>query len=488
MTCCGLSGLRQNHGGSRVIEMRRTQLSFGDGLIAEEVSDLREGWMTHADAVLADEDIIAAVYEALAKRHPKSRCRGRRGAPADVVLRLLILKHIRNWSYEVLEREVRANLVYRDFTRVGAAKMPDAKTMGRWGLVLGPQVLKQIHERMVKIARDKSIAAGRRMRVDTTVVETDIHHPTDSTLLGDGVRVLTRIMRTITKIAGAIGTKLRDRSRGVKFRLLEIGRVTRAKGSIDQDKLKRRYGQLLDATSRVVGQAKRFCVEISQGVKRATSVLKQLALEGLRQELDEMTSRVRQVMKQTRARIFRGNTRSEGKLLSLFEPSTEVIRKGKAGKPNEFGKMVKLQEAENQIITDYEVYARRPYDSDLLVAAIETHQALLGRAPRLVAADAAFYSAKNEAAAKAKGVKRVCIPDRSTKSPERKREQRKRWFRNGQKWRTGCEGRISVVKRRHGLDRCRYKGYVGMNRWVGLGVIADNVINIGRALEKQALP
>ena len=175
-----------------------------------------------------------------------------------------------------------------------------------------------------------------------------------------------------------------------------------------------------------------------------------------------MTSRVRQVMKQTRARIFRGNTRSEEKLLSLFEPSTEVIRKGKAGKPNEFGKMVKLQEAENQIITDYEVYARRPHDSDLLIAAIETHQALLDDAP-LVAADAAFYSAKNEAAARAKGVKRVCIPNRSTKSLERKREQRKRWFRNGQKWRTGSEGRISVVKRRHGLDRCRYRGYVG---WV----------------------
>jgi IS5 family transposase len=113
---------------------------------------------------------------------------------------------------------------------------------------------------------------------------------------------------------------------------------------------------------------------------------------------------------------------------------------------------------------------------------------LLGRAPRLVAADAAFYSAKNEAAAKAKGVKRVCIPNRSTKSPERKREQRKRWFRDGQKWRTGCEGRISVVKRRHGLDRCRYKGSVGMDRWVGLGVIADNVVNISRVMEKQAAP
>ncbi len=136
-----------------MIEMRRRQLSFGDGLIAEEVSDLREDWMEHADAVLADEEITAAVYEALAKRHPKSRCRGRRGAPADMVLRLLTLKHIRNWSYQELEREVRANLVYRDFTHVGGGKMPDAKTMGRWGLALGPQVLKQIHERIVKIAR-----------------------------------------------------------------------------------------------------------------------------------------------------------------------------------------------------------------------------------------------------------------------------------------------------------------------------------------------
>src|SRR3984885_5860228 len=272
MICSAPNGLRQNRGGSRVIEMRRKQISFGDGLITEEVSDLRESWMIHADAVLADEDIVAAGYEALAKRHPKSRCRGRRGAPAEIVLRLLVLKHIRNWSYEVLEREVRANLVYRDFARVGGGKMPDAKAMGRWGVALGPEVLKQVHERMVKIALEKGVTTGRRMRVDTTVVETDVNHPTDSTLLGDGVRVLTRMMKKITKIAGAVGTKLRDRSRSVKFRLLEIGRVARAKGPIDQDKLKRRYGQLLDATSRVVGQAKRFSEEIAQGVKRGPIV------------------------------------------------------------------------------------------------------------------------------------------------------------------------------------------------------------------------
>ena len=221
-------------------------------------------------------------------------------------------------------------------------------------------------------------------------------------------------------------------------------------------------------------------------MKRAANPLAQLKLDGLRQQIEQMLPRVKQVMKQTRARIYRGDTRSEGKLLSVFEPSTEVIRKGKAGKPNEFGKMVKLQEAENQIVIDFEVYDKRPNDSDLLIPAIEIHQATLRRAPHLVAADAAFYSGKNEATAKAKGVKRVCIPNRSTKSAERRREQKKRWFRNGQKWRTGCEGRISVVKRRHGLNRCRYKGQIGMKRWVGLGVIADNLINIGRASNKKS--
>ena len=199
-----------------MIELRRVQLSFGDGLISAEVEDLSEDWMAHADVVLADEQLMITVYEALAKRRPKSRSRGRRATPAEVVLRLLVLKHIRNWSYQALEREVRANLVYRDFTRVGGGKMPDAKTMGRWGTALGPQVIAQIHERMVAIAKDKGVAEGRKMRVDTTVVETNIHYPTDSSLLGDGVRVLIRTMKKVAAIADEAGAKLCDRSRSVK--------------------------------------------------------------------------------------------------------------------------------------------------------------------------------------------------------------------------------------------------------------------------------
>jgi transposase, IS5 family len=442
--------------------------------------------MSHADEVLADDQIVMAAYEALGKRHRLSRTRGRRGFSAEVVVRLLILKHARNWSYAVLEREVRANLIYRKFTHVGFANMADAKTMGKWGAALGPEVIKQIHERIVSIAKEKGIAQGAKMRVDTTVIETNIHHPTDSSLLGDGVRVLTRIMKKVTKIAGDVGAKLRDRSRSVKRRVMEIGRAARAKGPQGKGKLEKAYANLLNSTSRVVGHAKRFAQEIVDGTKRATSASEQAALQRLGSEIERMVPSVRQVITQTKARIFHGETRSEGKIFSLFEPSTENIRKGKAGKPNEFGKLVKLQKAENQIIIDFEVYDKRPSDTDLLIPAIETHEALLGRTPRLVAADAGFYSAKNEAAAKAKGVKRVSIPNRSTKSLERKRVQKKRWFRNGQKWRTGCEGRISVVKRRHGLNRCRYRGEKGMKRWVGLGIIADNLISMGNAMAKRA--
>jgi IS5 family transposase len=465
-----------------MIELSRAQISFAEGLIEEEVGSLWEPWMRQVDELLADRELLQIVYEALARRSPKSRTRGRPGTPAEVVLRLLLLKHIRNWSYGVLEREVRSNLVYRQFTRVGAQKVPDAKTLGKLAVALGPQVIEQLHARVVAMAREKQIVRGRRLRVDTTVVETDIHYPTDSSLLGDGVRVLTRSMQRIAKLAGRAGTKLRDRTRTVRYRVMEIARASRSRVAQGQERMKTCYRKLLYHTARVVGQAKRFAQEVATGVKRGRRILDQRHLQAARTYLEQMIPRVQQVMHQTRERLFKGNTHAPGKLVSLFEPHTEVIRKGKASKPTEFGKMVKIQEAEGQIVTHYEVYDERPSDADLLLPAIARHEQLLGRKPYLVTADAAFFSQRNENAAQARGVKRVAIPNRSTKSAQRKRLQKKRWFRNAQKWRTGSEGRISLLKRRHGLNRCRYKGLPGIKRWVGFGVIADNLINIGRAL------
>lgn len=467
-----------------MIAARRLQRNFADGFIAEVVEDLWEPWMRHADKALDDDALLLIIQEELAKRCKKSKTRGRQATPAEVVLRMLLLKHVRDWSYEVLSREVRANLVYRAFTRIGGEKVPDDRTMGNLARQLGPEVIEKLHRRVVEIAQENKIAAGRKMRVDTTVVETDIHYPTDSSLLGDGVRVLTRIMKKVTVVAGKAGTQMRDRSRSVKLKVLAIARASRNKTEQGRQKMKNAYVKLLEVASRVAGQAGKFSREIAGGVKRGNLAV----LNKAKKQLDEMIPRVQQVLRQTRERVLRGNTKAEGKLLSIFETHSEVIRKGKAHKPNEFGKLVLIQEAENQIITHYQVCEQRPADATLLERCLDQHVEQFGRAPERVAADPGFFSAANESKAHQMGVKRVSIPSHDTKSATRKQRQKQRWFKELQKWRTGCEGRISVLKRRHGLRRSRYRGSNGIQRWVGLGVIADNVIHLGTHLAEQARP
>jgi IS5 family transposase len=436
--------------------------------------------MREVDQLLEDAALVEEVYQAQGKRHPKSQTRGRTQTPAEVVLRLLILKHVRNWSYDTLEREVRANLVYRAFTRIGDEKVPDAKTLARLGQAIGPEVIQELHERLVELARERGVVQGRKMRVDTTVVETNIHYPTDSSLLGDGARVLTRTMKKVEKATGGLKKRIRDRMRSVNKKVMAIALAGRLKGPEGEERRVQRYRELVSLTRKIVQQAEGVLEEMRDLPSR-----RQGRLKPLREILEAMGERVQQVLRQTKARVLQGITQHPNKILSVFEPHTEIIRKGKASKPNEFGNLVKVQEAENQIITHYEVFAERPEDSRLLIPAVEQHQRQFGRPPRMVAADTGFYSLKNERTIQAMGVRRVAVPSRSTKSSERRKLQRTRWFRAGQRWRTGCEGRISLLKRRHGLSRCRYRGFEGMQRWVGLGVIADNIIQIGRCLAMQ---
>ncbi len=453
-------------------------------LIPDQKELLWERWLLRIDALLDDAALVDLVQTALAARHPQSGTRGRKGTPAEVVLRLLVRTHLQNWSYATLEREVRANLIYRDFTRIGGEAVPDATTMVRLGQALGPTVTRQLHARIVQAAREERVITGRKMRLDTTVVETNIHYPTDSSLLGDGARVLTRTMQQIQAEVGHVGTAVRNRLRSVAHRLIEIGRASRGRGEAALARQRDGYQKLMAVTQRVLGQAKRVAHEVRQGIKRAATLPGQLLVEALAQQLEDVSALTRRVLAQTTARVFEGNTHFPNKVLSLFETATEAIRKGKAAKPTEFGKLVKIQEAERQVITDYDVFAERPADQAVLLPAITQHQEMFSRAPELVAGDAGFFSAANEAQATAAGVQKVAIPNKQTRSPARWAWQRQRWFKRAQRWRVGSEGRISVLKRRHGLFRCRYKGSAGMERWVGFGVIANNLLAIARATTK----
>jgi IS5 family transposase len=388
-------------------------------LIPDQKALLWEQWLRTIDALLDDEALVTLVQDALGHRHPQSRTRGRKGTPAEVVLRLFVLKHLQHWSYATLEREVRANLIYRDVPRIGGEAVPDAKTMVRLGQALGPELIQQLHARIVQVAREERVVTGRKMRLDTTVVETNIHYPTDSSLLGDGARVLTRTMQQIQAEVGSAGTAVRNRLRSVTHRLIEIGRASRGRGAGALARQQAGYQKLMAITRRVLGQAKRVAQEVRQGITRAGTLLGQVVVEGLAQHLEDVRALTRRVLAQTQARVVEGNTHFKDKVLSLFETATEAIRKGKAAKPTEFGKLVKIQEAEHQIVTDYAVYAERPTDQSLLLPAIAQHQVIFGRPPELLAADAGFFSAENEAQAQEAGVDKVAIPNKQTRSPAR---------------------------------------------------------------------
>lgn len=462
-----------------MITTRRMQSDFADLWINETVEELWEPWMHHAHKALSDDKLLDLVQSELNKRCSKSKTRGRPSYTVEIMLSMLLLKHLRDMSFATVVREVRGNLVYRQFTGVGGGTVPDEKTLGRVSRQLGPQAMNKIQARMVEIAQQEGVIEGAKVRLDTTVVETNVHYPTDSKLINDGVRVLTREMK---RLGGVIGRKVRDYSRSVKLRVLEIARASRNRTGKGKEKMKAAYGKLLETTQRVVGQAKSVARQSALAIPLSSS-------KPLRQwkQLNRMIPLVEQVMRQTRARVMEGNTRSEGKIVSLFETHTAVIRKGKASKPTEFGNLVLLVEAENQIVTSYRICEGNPADATLLIEGLESHISVVGRAPKLLAADSGFFSAANEKRALELGVGKVAIPRKGTKSAERLKKQKTRWFKSAQRWRTGCEGRISVLKRRHGLNRCRYKGPSGMERWVGWGIIADNFTNIGCHLaSKQA--
>jgi IS5 family transposase len=237
------------------------------------------------------------------------------------------------------------------------------------------------------------------------------------------------------------------------------------------------YRKLIYTTGRVIKQAQRIVVAAAKAV-RATRSVKHRLVEKLIRRVRNIVHLTQKVIRQSKARIFQGDTHFKDKIVSLAEPSTEIIRKGKTAKPTEFGRMVKIQEAENQIITDYAVYPSRPQDADLLISSIEHHKHSLGCPPDLVTADAAFYTSTNQKEAEKLGVTKFGVPNCRTRDPEKRLHHKQRWFRKSQRWRVGCEGRISVIKRRHGLSRSLYKGYYGMQRWVGWGVVANNLIRL----------
>lgn len=429
--------------------------------------------LAQIDQVLEDEAIYQMVKSDLSQRYPKTNQTGRNSTPVEVILRMLVVKHLYKLSYEKTEKVVKDSLVLRRFCRIYFEDVPDDTTLIRWANHIKPETLKALHKRVVAIASDLKVTKARKLRTDGTVVETNIHYPTDSSLLSDGVRVLSRNLKRAQQVLGDSMTitksLFRDRSRSARKLKRQIEGLAR-RGA---EKTKRVYQKLITVARATVTQAQAVIEELQVEPSKAS--------EQVKQRLQTFVTRTQAVLEQTVQRVFQRETvPASEKIVSMFEPHTDIIKRGKAGKATEFGHKVWLDEVDGGIVSDYRILKGNPADSEQWQPAIEQHIEHFGKVPYQASADRGVSSQPNEDYAIDKGIKRVILPKAGYKSQARRDHERQSWFRRGRRYHAGVEGRISVLKRKHGLDRCLNHGEDGFERWVGWGIIANNLTMIGQ--------
>jgi IS5 family transposase len=289
--------------------------------------------------------------------------------------------------------------------------------------------------------------------------------------------VLTRNLKRIGQACQAGAVWVVDHHRAAKRRVLEICRAAKTLTKTGQEKLKTSYGKLIALTRGVTRQTGQVLEQIKAGQLAAQAGQ---SLSKAEAQLRHFLPLTEKVITQAQARVFEGQTHHPDKILSLFEEHSVVIRKGKAHKPNEFGRLVRIDEVENGIVSNYHIASNNMADQLQWKPALEAHKEIFKQAPYLAAADRGFWSAANEAAAKELGVKRIVLPGRGRLSKKRAARQKERWFRRGQGWRAGAEARISTLKHRFGMERAYYKGEAGFERYVGCCVLAQNLAAMAR--------
>jgi IS5 family transposase len=428
------------------------------------------------DQRLPDDAVYRQVRADFGKRYRYTLVHGRHSTPVEVLLRLLIVKHLYQWSYQDTEEQVDQNLILRWFCRLYWAPVPDDTTLIRWANTLQPETLHALNDRVVQLAVQAKVTKGRKLRLDATCVQTNIHHPTDSGLLVDSVRMLSRFVQRakglIKDQVSNVEQICRSRLRSARQVAQRLHRQLRRKGEDKEAQQKELYQKLIQTAEQMVQQSRRVVVVLGKQTQRQA--------QRLLEQAQRVLPLVERVILQTRTRVLEGRSVASGqKVLSLFEPHTRAIPRHKGGALVEFGRQVILDEVDGGIVTRYQIL-EHPNEHGQAVEAVAHHQALFEHPPNLVAGDRGVHSPDTEEQLSAAGVKLMAIPAVGKGSAV----QQTRSFKRGYRWRAGIEGRIASLRRDFGWRRCAYHGPDGMERWLGLGVIASNLRRM--ALAKEA--
>jgi IS5 family transposase len=467
-----------------VMRVAEAQISFADAELLRQGVQLDSLLRKISDFIDAHDELVELVRCDLLRGLKKPET-GRRGLTPNQVLRSLILMRIKNWDYRELCERIRDGYTLRVFTGFYSQPIPKHNAFNQAFIRLTPATVEKINEAVIQAAVDDGMEDGSKLRVDTTVVESDIHWPTDGTLLWDTVRVLTRLIGQLREIAPSRVPSFPNRKRSARRRMQKLQRMSAAQRQSQQAPT---YRELLTITQQVIVNARCTVDATKKSAEKKAS--NDLIIDELRQEISHYCELGDRVVDQALRRVLHGEqVPASEKIYSIFEPHTDLIKRGKVNKPVEFGHKVFLAESARGLITQYRVLDGNPSDEDHVLSCLSRHKKTFGAAPQVFAADRGFDSPANQKACRKARIACPSIPQRGgKKTSQRQTLEKSPAFKKAQRFRAGIEGRISVLFRGRGMKRCLSCGKQRFDLFVGVTVLANNLMKIAELLSKTSKP
>ncbi len=409
---------------------------------------------------------------------------GRPSIPIETYLRLMFLKYRYKLGFEPLCREVADSISWQRFCRIPLGEStPHPTTLMKITTRCGERAINELNDALLVKAAEARVLKTNRVRADTTVVEANVAYPVDSSLLAKGVARLAKLAGRARARGLATRTPLRDRTRSVYRRARDVVNTLRQRGDERRVKVHRLNAELAQIARASINEAR----AVIRNARRRVRALGDRATGRQRAIIDDLATlseRLERVVAQTRQRVVEGVTPlGATRVVSLHDPDARPIRKGRLGKPVEFGYKAQLVDNEDGVILDHNIECGNPPDAPMLAPAIERITRRAGRVPRAVTADRGYGEQAVEDALHAIGVRHVVLPRKGKPNAQRREIQNRRGFRKMVRWRTGSEGRISCAKRDFGLARTRIDGLHGARTWCGHGIFNHNLIKIAGLLE-----
>jgi len=428
------------------------QLSFGDGFIDPSLYELNDE-LKAVDRLLSDPTLLRPLEKMF------DPTMGRPGTPVDVYVRMLFLKFRYGLAYEEVEAEVRERIPWRFFCHLSLMDaVPDATTLIKLNQRLGEDRIRALNKRLVKHLITAKKIKPRKIRIDSTTLETHISYPTD---LG----LVHQVVKTLTESARKAGQKITNHVRSTKRALAQMGAVLKSKSKDGK--------QQIHKTLKRVSQLAQDTVEqFSAAVAKVPRAKKPLVVKRLSEQRDV----AKKILEQIDQRLAGVKSIPE-RIVSMHDPDARPIRRGKLAKPNEFGRTMQLTQDPSGLMLDYKIQHGNPSDKTVLIPLIEDFAKQWGHMPAEVATDKGYYTSDNLLRLRDLKVRRIGIPKIGRLRPRERRRQHARWFKLLQRFRCGIEAAISMLKRCFMLGDIRVRGSTATALWVGWSIFSFNLWN-----------